>query len=172
MFKKLSIAVSLFLGMISIYWTIELIRDRTDRKITALERQYPFEKDIEVMERFTTDFDYRYHLSYRLQEPGTFKNPDTVQPAFLEFELWNEDKLIEIDEGYGFQAKSGMEYEMKLRFVNANVRPNLLFLVIEPSGPGPSYELLLDREYKWVYWIIIGMLMLITVALGYYGYKS
>jgi hypothetical protein len=43
---------------------------------------------------------------------------------------------------------------------------------IEVDVPGPTYELMFERDYKWVFWIIDGLIIFIALITGYFGFRK
>lgn len=170
MSKKTLKLISIILGLISIYWSIQLIPDTTDRRLSALSKTFPFSKEIELSEKFTTDFKSSYKISFSLEEPRPYEHKDSIGALELDIKILKEGKPIEVFGNNSFLSKSGQEYELRLKFVNANSKPNTLRVGIQTNVPGPSYELLIEREFEWVFWIINGVIMLIALISGYFGF--
>lgn len=164
--------ISLILGYISITTAIDLIPNRTHRDLIALNKSYTFEKKLQVSERFTTDFETSYEISYTLKKPKPYAEIDSVKPYEFKVEILKNNKPIKIFDNNSFLSESGQEYELKLKFINANSKPNSLNIGIETNVPGPTYELLIEREYEWIFWIISGIIMLIALIFGYFGFKN
>jgi hypothetical protein len=162
--------VSIFLGLISIYWAIELIPDRSNRSLTAFSQQYPFKKEIEISEKFITDFDSSYEIGFSLDNPRPYEDIDSLQPIEFKINILKHNKPIEVFENNSFLSKRGAEYELQIKFVNANSKPNILNVGIRTNVPGPTYELFIEREFEWIFWIINGVIMLIALVCGYFGF--
>jgi len=65
------------------------------------------------------------------------------------------------------------ELKLKLENANGNSNPNKFNVRIQEDGlPGPTYELLIEREYKWVLWTIDGIIILIALITGYFGFRK
>ncbi|CAL2101682.1 conserved protein of unknown function [Tenacibaculum sp. 190130A14a] len=172
MSKRILKTIFIILSSISIYWTIELIPDRTNRNLTAFNQQYPFENELEISEKFTTDFKSSYEISFNLEDPRPYENIDSLRPIEFNIKIFRNNKPIEVFENNSFLSKRGEEYELQLKFVNANSKPNILNVSIQTNVPGPTYELLIEREFEWIFWIINGIIMLIALICGYFGFRK
>jgi hypothetical protein len=172
MIRNLLKVIAVILGLISLSMAIDLIPDRTDRNLIALTKHYPFEKKLEISENFTTDFESSYEISYSLKNPKPYKEIDSLRPYEVKIEIFKKNKPIKIFENNSFMSESGQEYELKLNFVNANSKPNTLNVGIQSNVPGPAYELLIEREYEWIFWIISGIIFLLALISGYFGFKK
>ncbi|SDH53508.1 hypothetical protein [Winogradskyella thalassocola] len=81
--------------------------------------------------------------------PTPYNKIDSIDPYEINVAIYNNGKPIEINEENGFFfSDSGREYELKLKFTNANSKPNSLNVGIQTNVPGPSYELLIERKYE------------------------
>ena len=158
--------------MISIYFTISLIPDKTKKEFTALDKQYSFTEEISISEKFKTDFDSAYRIWFDFENAN-----DSLLPIKRNLEVLRNGKSVEL---YGnknncFESKSGATYELKLKLENANgnSNPNKFNVRIQEDGlPGPTYELLIEREYKWLLWTIDGVIILIALITGYFGFRK
>ncbi|PPK95735.1 hypothetical protein LY01_01328 [Nonlabens xylanidelens] len=164
--------ISIIFGVIAIYCTITLIPDKANRKLTAFNEKFSFEKEINISEKFSTDFESSYKIGISLDNPNSYKEVHSMIPMETNLEILHKGKPIEVYENNSFLSKSDTEYELKLKFVNANAKPNKLKIVIQVDVPGPSYDLLIEREYKWVFWIINGIILLIALITGYFGFRK
>ncbi|MCK8482326.1 hypothetical protein [Psychroserpens algicola] len=164
--------ISIIFGVIAIYFCITLIHDRTKKQLTAFNKEFSFEKKINISEKFTTDFESSYHVGFSLENPSHYKNIDSILPIETELEILHNGKPIELFGNNSFMSKAGTEYELKLNLINANSKPNKLRVGIEVDVPSPIYELMFEREYKWVYWTIDGIIFLIALITGYFGFQK
>ena len=172
MTKTSSKIISLIFGVIAIYFTISLIPDKTKKKFTALDKQYSFTKEISITEKFKTDFNSAYSIWFDFENTN-----DSMLPIKKNLEVLRNGKSVEL---YGnknncFESKSGVTYELKLKLENANDNTNLnkFNVRIQEDGlPGPTYELLIEREYKWLLWTIDGVIILIMLITGYFGFRA
>ena len=64
MTKILLKTLSIIVGVIAIYFTVNLIPDKTKKKFIALDNQYSFTKEISVSEKFITDFESAYRILF------------------------------------------------------------------------------------------------------------
>ncbi len=164
--------IAIILGLISISMAIDLFPDRSNRSLIALTKSYPFEKTLEVSEKFTTDFESYYEISFNLEHKEKYKVVDSTIPYKIEVELWKNNKPIEKNEENAFLSEYNQEYELKIKLINASSNPNTLNVGIQTNVPGPTYELLIEREYEWILWIISAILMLIAFICGYFGFRK
>ena len=103
--------------------------------------------------------------------PTSYNKIDSINPYKINVAIYSNGKPIEInEENVFFFSDSGREYELK--FTNANSKPNSLNVGVQTNVPGPSYELLIEREYEWTFWIINGVIMLFALICGYYGFRK
>ena len=173
MTKNSSKILSIIFGIIAIYYTITLIPDKSKKELSAFNKEFPFEKQISISEKFTTDFESSYNVGMSLENPNPYKEEiDSMLPIKKDLKIFQNGKPIEIYGNNSFSSKSGTEYELKLNFINANSKPNKLRIGIQVDVPGPTYELLIEREYKWVFWIIDGIIILIALVAGYFGFRK
>ncbi len=164
--------ISIILGLISIYWMIQLIPDKTNRSLIALSEQYPFQKELHISEKFKTDFNSSYEVNYSLENSNPYDNIDSLRPVDIDIKIFRNNKPIEVFENNSFLSDRGEEYELKLTFINANAEPNVLNVGIQTNVPGPTYEMLIEREFEWIFWIINGIIMLIALIIGYFGFRK
>jgi len=172
MIKTLLKTLSIIVGVIAIYFTVNLIPDKTKKKFTALDKQYSFTKEISISEKFITDFDSAYRILLDFENTN-----DSLLPIKKNLKVLLNGKFVEL---YGnknncFVSKSGATYHLKLKLENANGNSilNRFNIRIQEDGlPGPTYELLIEREYKWVLWIIDGLIILIALITGYFGFRK
>ncbi len=172
MSKKILKTIAIILSLISIYWTIELIPDRTNRNFIALNEQYSFQKELEISEKFITDFKSSYIINFSFENPRPYENIDSLSPIEYDIKIFRNNKPIEIFENNSFLSTRGEEYELKMKLINANSKPNTLNVGIQTNVPGPAYELLFEREFKWVFWTINGFIMLIALICIYFGFRK
>lgn len=172
MSKALLKILFLFLALISIFWTIELVPDRTNRRMMALSLQEPFQKELVINQKFITDFKSSYKIGFSLENPEPYNTIDSLQPLQLEYEILHKGKSIDILDNNSFLSKRYGEYELRLKFINANSYPNILRIGIQTDVPGPSYDILIEEEFEWIFWIINGIVMLIALICGYFGFKK
>jgi hypothetical protein len=170
--KKSSKIISIIFAAIAIYFTISLIPDKTEKKLTAFSKEFPFEKQISISEKFITDFESSYNIGFSLENPNPYKEIDSMLPIKTELAVLHKGKPIELFGNNSFASKSGAEYELKLNLINANSKPNKLMVGIEVDVPGPTYELMFERDYKWVFWIIDGLIIFIALITGYFGFRK
>ncbi len=165
--------ISVVFGIIAIYFTINLIPDKTKKKFIALEKQYYFTKEISVSEKFTTDFESAYRVLFRFEHSN-----DSMIPIKKNLEILRKGKPIELygDKNNCFVSKSGATYQLNLKLANANANfsnQNRFKIIIQEDGlPGPIYELMFERDYKWLFWIINGVIILISLITGYFGFRN
>jgi hypothetical protein len=162
--------ISVVLGIIAIYYTITLIPDKTKKKFIALDKQYSFTKEISVSEKFETDFDSAYKVLLDFENAN-----DSSLPIKKNLQVLRNGKPVELYGNNSFVSKSGASYELKLILENTNdnSNPNRFNVRIQENGlPGPTYELLIEREYKWVLWTIDGLIILIALITGYFGFRK
>ncbi|WP_400080622.1 hypothetical protein [Winogradskyella sp. R77965] len=164
--------IAILLGLLAIKMFIGLYPDKTDRSIVAFCEGFAFEKELNISETFTTDFESYYTITYSLAQPNTYKHRDSLQPIHTNIEILCNNKSIEINEELGFYTETNAEYELNLKFINANSKPNTLNICIQTDLPGPIYELYFEREYEWVFWIINGVILLASIIAGYFGFRK
>lgn len=172
MTKPSSKIISLIFGVFAIYLTINLIPDKTKKKFTALDKQYSFTKNIHISEKFETDFESAYRILLSFENIN-----DSLLPVKKKLEVLRNGKPVEL---YGnknncFVSKSGAQYKLKLDLENAKTNSNLNkfnLIITEDNMPGPTYELYFEREYKWLYWSIDGLIILIALIAGYFGFRQ
>lgn len=164
--------ISIVFGVVTVYFTISLIPDKTKKKFIALDKQYTFTKEINIYEKFKTNFESAYRVLF------SFKNVnDSLLPIKKNLEILRNGKSIELfgNKNNCFVSKSGAIYELNLKLENVSDNSNLnrFNVRIQEDGlPGPGYELLIVREYKWVFWTIDGLIILITLITGYFGFRK
>ena len=138
----------------------------------AFSKEYDFEKEIEISEKFKTDFKSSYEIGFSLDNPRPYENIDSLKPREFKIKIFKNGKPIEIFENGSFLSKRGAEYELNIKFVNANSKPNKLRVGIQTTVPRPSYEILIEKEFEWIFWIINGIIMLIALICGYFGFRK
>ncbi len=162
--------ISIIFGIFAIHFTINLIPDKTKKTFTALDKNYSFKNEISVSEDFETDFESAYRIVFNFEN-----TKDSLLPIKKKLEVLRNGKLVEL---YGnrnnrFVSKSGATYKLNLELENRNSSLNKFNIIIyEDSMPGPTYELLIEREFKWVFWTIDGILILISLIAGYFGFRQ
>lgn len=172
MTKKTSKTISIIFGIFAIYLTINLIPDKTKKKFIALDKQYSFTQSINISEKFETDFESAYRIFFDFDNIN-----DSLLSIKKKLEVLRNGRPIEL---YGnrnncFVSKSEAKYELNLELENVknNSKLNKFNLIItEDNMPGPKYELYFEREYKWVSWTFNGLIILITLIAGYFGFRK
>ena len=172
MTKTSSKITSIILGVIAIYFTIKLIPDGTKKNFTALDKHYSFANEISISEKFKTDFYSVYRIVFSFENIN-----DSLLPIKKNLEVFRNGKPVEL---YGnksncFESKSGATYELNLKLENAKGNSNenkFNVKIVEDGLPGPIYEMMFEREYKWVYWLIDGLIIFIALISGYFGFRK
>lgn len=178
--------ITLILGFIAVYFTIKLIPDGTTKRLTSLSKEYQFENEITISEKFTTDFTSSYGIHLDLLNSNHSGFTDTILPLKIDLDVLKNNKPVELFGDYkdgflmvngnaqltSFLSKEGNKYEIKLNLKDDNSNQKKVKLNIETNVPGPSYDLLIEREFKWVFWIIDGILILIALITGYFGFRK
>lgn len=164
--------LSIILGIIAINLTITLIPDKTKKKTVAFSKEFPFQKKISISEKFTTDFESSYGIQFSLEDPNPYPEKDSLLPIKTNLEILLKEKPVAFYINHSFESKAGAEYELKMNFINKNSKPNILRLEVLVDVPGPSYELLVEREYKWIFWVFDALLVLIALITGYFGFRK
>jgi hypothetical protein len=164
--------ISIIFGVITIYFTINLIPDKTKKKFTALDKQYSFTNEISISEKFKTDFYSVYKIVFSFENAN-----DSLLPIKKNLQILRNGKPVELygDKNNYFESKSGATYELNLKLESAkgNLNKNKFHIKIMEDGlPGPIYEMMFEREYKWVYWTIDGLIILIALITGYFGFRK
>lgn len=172
MTKTSSKIISVIFGVIAIYFTISLIPDNTKKKFTALDKQYSFTEEINISEKFKTDFDSAYRIWFDFDNPN-----DSSFPIKRDLEVLRNGKPVELygNKNNRFESESGATYELKLKLENTsgNSNPKKINIRIQEDGlPGPTYEMLIERKYKWVLWIVDAVIILIALVTGYFGFRK
>ena len=179
-------AISFIFGIIAIYFTISLIPDRTKKTLTSLNKEYVFTEQINISEKFTTDFDSSYGIHLKFLNSNHNGFTDTILPIKIDLKVLLNNKPIELfgdyKNGYlmsngnaqltSFMSKKNKEYEIILNLKDNILNQKKVILDITTDVPGPSYELLIEREFKWVFWIIDGLIILITLIVGHFGFRK
>jgi hypothetical protein len=178
--------ICIVFGVIAIYYTIHLIPDRTERSLTAFNKEYQFNESINISEKFVTDFDSSYGIDMELINSNHHGIIDTVLPLEIDLKILENGKPVELygdyKSGYlmvdgnaqlsSFLTKENTEYEIKLNLKDNNLNQKKIKLYIGVNVPGPSYDLMFESDFKWVSWTINGFIILIAVATGYYGFRK
>ena len=164
--------ISLILAIIAIFFTFELIPDNSKKKLIAFDKEYVFTKQIKISEKFTTDFKSSYGINYELGIKNPYKEKDSIIPVKETIEIFKNGKPVELYGYNSFVSDSYTEYELRLNFINANSKQNRIRVKVEVNVPSPSYQLLVEREYKWILWIINGVIILLTIITGYFGFRK
>ncbi|EPR71737.1 Transposase [Winogradskyella psychrotolerans RS-3] len=148
LYNKIRLHLSLDYKTPNMVSIISLNSILTCSHISGQDKSYTFEKKLQVSEKFTTDFETSYEISYTLKNPKPYAEIDSIKPYKFKVEILKNNKPIKIFDNNSFLSESGQEYELKLKFINANSKPNSLNIGIETNVPGPTYELLIEREYE------------------------
>lgn len=164
--------ISIIFGVIAIYFTIKLIPDGTKKKFTALDKHYSFANEISISEKFKTDFYSVYRIVFSFENTN-----DTLLPIKKNLQVLRNGKPVEL---YGnknncFGSESGATYELNLKLENAkgNSNENKFHMkIVEDGLPEPIYEMMFEREYKWAYWTIDGLIILIALITGCFGFRK
>ncbi len=164
--------ISIIFGVIAIYYTVNLIPDKTKKKFTALDKEYSFTKEIRITEEFKTGFESVYRIWFSFENTN-----DSLLPIKKNLQILRNGKPVEL---YGnknncFGSESEATYELNLELENAKGNSNLNKFNIEireDGFPGPIYELMFEREYKWMFWTIDGFIIFIALITGYFGYRK
>ena len=185
MTKKTLKIISMIFGLIAIYNTINLILDKTEKKQTSLSKEYELSKNNKISEKFVTDFESSYGIHMELMDTKFTGLGKTILPIDIELNLYQDNKPVELfgdyKQGYliinntaqltSFMSNSGTEYELKISLSNNKTKAERIRLDISPNVPGPSYAMLIEREFKWVFWCINGLIILIALITGYFGFR-
>ncbi len=173
-------------GLIAIYFTAKLIPDKSQRTETALNKEYSFTGKINVSEKFTTDFESSYGIDMQLVNANHNGIADTILPMEFDIKILEKGKPIELygdyENGYlmvngnaqltSFLTKENTEYELKLNIKDNNSEKKKIKINIATNVPAPSYELMFEREFKWVSWTIDGIIIGIALITGYFGFRK
>ena len=184
MTKNSSKIISIIFGVIAIYYTISLIPNGTKKDLTSLNKEYEFTEQIKISEKFTTDFDSSYGIHLEFLNSNHSGTVDTILPIKIDLKILENNKPIELygdyKNGYlmvnnnaqlsSFLSEENTEYEIKLDLKDNNLIQKRIKLDITTDVPGPSYELMFDRDFKWVYWTIDGIIISIALITGYFGF--
>jgi hypothetical protein len=186
MTKTSSKIISIIFGVIAIYFTIKLIPDGTKKNLTSLNKEYEFTEQIKISEKLTTDFDSSYGIHLEFLNSNYSGFTDTILPIKIDLKILENNKPIELygdyKNGYlmvnnnaqlsSFLSKENTEYEIKLDLKDNDQTRKKIKLDITTNVPGPSYELMFERDFKWVYWTIDGIIILIALIIGYFGFRK
>lgn len=186
MIKTSSKIISIIFGVIAIYFTVQLIPDKSQRTLTALNKEYSFIEKINVSEKFITDFESSYGVHMKLMNSTHKGTVDTILPIEIELKILENGKPIELygdyENGYlmdngnaqlsSFLTKENTEYELKLNIKDNNPEKKKIKINIAVDVPAPSYDLMTEKDFKWVFWTIDGIIILITLIAGYFGFRK
>lgn len=186
MTKTSSKIISIIFGVIAIYFTIQLIPDKSQRTLTAFNKEYLFTEKINVSEKFITDFESSYGIHMKLMNSNHNGTVDTILPIEIELKILENGKPIELygdyENGYlmvngnaqlsSFLTKENTEYELKLNIRDNNPEKKKIKINIAVDVPAPSYDLMIEKDFKWVFWTIDGIIILIALIAGYFGFRK
>lgn len=178
--------ISIIFGVIAIYFTIQLIPDKSDRTETALNKEYSFKEKINISEKFTPDFESSYGIHMKLVNSNHNGIVDIILPIEIDLKILEKGKPIELygdyENGYlivngnaqlsSFLTKENTEYELKLNIKDNNPEKKKIKINIATDVPAPSYDLMIEREFKWVSWTIDGIVIGIALIAGYFGFRK
>jgi hypothetical protein len=177
--------ISIIFGVIAIYSTIQLIPDRRQKTLTAFNKEYQFTESIHISEKFTTDFESSYGIHLNLLNSNHKGIVDTILPMKIDLKILKNGKPVELygdyKNGYlmfngnaqltSFMPEENTEYELKLDLEDNNLIRKIK-INIATDVPGPSYDLLFEREFKWIDWTISGLAIFIALITGYFGFRK
>ena len=163
---------SILLVLLVIKLVFYFFSDKTERRTIAFCEEFSFQKKLNISEKFITDFDSYYTINYSLEHIDLYDYLDSIQPTKISIEILHNNEPLEIFDGNKFLSEAEAEYQLNLKFVNANSKPNTFRICIQTEMPEPSYELMFEKEFKWLAWVIISLLILITIVLGYFGFQK
>jgi len=133
-----------------------------------------------------TDFESSYGIHLNFLNSNHNGITDTILPLNIDIEILRNNKPIQLfgdfKNGYlmvngnarktSFLSEENNEYEIKLDLKDNNSSQKKVKLNITTNVSGPSYDLLIEREFKWVFWIIDGVIILIALITGYFGFRK
>ena len=186
MTKTSSKIISIIFGVIAFYCTIQLISERTQRTLSALNKEYHFSESINISEKFITDFESSYGINMKLLNSNNNGIVDTILPFKIDLQILQNGKPIELYRDYkngyrmdngnanlnSFSTKENTEYEIKLNLKDNNLNQQKIKVNISTDVPGPIYDLMFEREFKWVYWTINGIIIFVALTTGYFGFRK
>ena len=159
---------------------------QTKKNITSLNKEYEFTEQMKISEKFTTDFDSSYgiHLEFLNSNYNGFS--DTILPIKIDLKILKNNKPMDLFSDYkkeylivnniaqlsSFLSEENTEYTIKLNLKDNKVNQKKIKLDITTDVPGPSYELMFEREFKWVYWTMDGLIILLVLISGYFGFRK
>ncbi|MCK8521524.1 hypothetical protein M0D21_08090 [Aquimarina sp. D1M17] len=180
--------ISILFGILAIYLITEFLLDKSDKRLRSFDKTYVLKESLIISDKFKTDFKSSYGIRLDLLN-GNYKGmADTIFPLEIDLKILKNGKEIELFGDYkksyfinnneaqlaSFMSKKNAEYEIEMNIHDAEIERNTkeLKLYIETNVPAPSYELYFDREFKWVYQIITGIVILISLITGYFGFRK
>lgn len=170
--KIISIVFS-FLSLVLLYDLIQPKKHST----TAIKKEIELSKNLS--EKFETDFDYAYVLILTLKTDEINFNENKFDIELKKNGIGFVDtlKLIPNDiNNYEvrqyFTAKSGDEFELVIKELDKSLIGVKANLNVDVTGAGPSIGLAFERYFRPYFWILLGLLILITILTGIYGFKK
>ena len=155
------------------------------RKQTSLNKEYDLSKGISISEKFITDFESSYGIHVEFLDTEFTDFEETTLPINIELKLYQNNLPVELFGDYrhgylisnnnaqltSFISKADTEYKLKINLSNNQTNAKRIRLDISPDVPGPSYALLFEREFKRMFWCVNGIIVLIVLVAGYFGFK-
>lgn len=172
MSKRALKITSVLLVLLAINLVFYFFSHKAERSTIAFCEEFSFQKKLNISEKFITDFDSFYTINYSLEHIDLDDYLDSIQPTKISIEILHKNEPLEIFEHNKFLSEAEAEYRLNLKFVNSNSKPNTLRVCIQTEMPEPTYELLFEREFKWVAWVMISLIILIAIILGYFGFRK
>jgi len=185
---KIQQIIAIVFGILSVYLITELLEDKSAKMVRSLEERYLLKDSLTLSETFKTDFKSSYGIRLELLNEKYRGIADTVFPLEIDLAILKNGKDIALYGNYkksylihnnvaqlsSFISEKNVEYELIMSIHDAAIEKTgkELNVYIETDVPAPSYELYFYREYKWVYQIITGITILITLITAYFGFRK
>ncbi len=177
MTKTISKIIFIFFLILTLWLFWGLIQPEKEVSTFAINKEVELKENI--TEKFTTDFDYGYELSVILKEEKyiSAKKMFTVILEKNEKIILKKTELLNIDKNNHlvyerFVAESGDDFELRIIGIDKSLVGKHAKIYADVTGGGPSVGIALAKALKPDFWILDGILAVITIIIGIYSYRK
>ena len=177
MSKSISRILFVVFLILTLWLLWDLLQPEKSATTSAIDKEIIITENI--AETFTTDFDYGYELSLVLLE-DKFLTAEKEFNVLFKREgqiLSQKTELLNIDRNNNlvyerFIAESGDDFELKINGIDKSLIEKKARIYADVTGGGPSVGIAYAKALKPYFWIVFGILALITMTIGIYNWRK
>jgi len=169
-----------FFFIIFLLLTIGLFWDLIQPEITSTS---PIHREIilkeNIVEKFTTGFDYGYELRVTVieKEHLNINQPFDIILKKNGKTILQKTQILNIDRNNHliyeqFVAESGDDFELEISGIDQSLIGKNAQIYADVTGGGPSVGISLAKALKPYFWILDGILAILTIVIGIYSYRK